>query len=1000
MTVFRFRAAVFALIAGAGCSIGNPGSGTDAGVTPPPPGDGGIITPPPPPPPPMPGPSVYVRGSMPPVYQLTPNVEYTKFTIGGVTMADSDFQLAGGGFAQSASGKLDEIAQQIGAENGGSAPTIITAPDRLRAQAIPFRGNPGDVKVLQLVNNQGVLGDRLAYSTLGGDLMTPGNEVASINLSRGNQRTIIKVGVRPVRVAAHPAGLIFVCNQYSNYISVIDPTKNQLLVNGTKPVEVKTEFFCSDLTFVPRSIAAPDPDKQDLYVSNGWRGSVLKYSIDVVRNPLDNKIIDIKRIDPPAAGAESQPTKDISGCGKNPYRMSLSQDLKSLFVANNKGGEVAKLDISSGTCTRTSVLAPVPIAVQANDILLMGTTMIDRGYPSLQEFNSNQVPTQIQALPLEQTGLDGQKHVTHPGQQFDNTRAMNFEDIRNGMLTMDLNLRAPQYYTDDVSAEANFAPEQKVIAGALPQDIVVNKAGTKAFVALSGSDQIQAFDIVAGRFRLKKNNQFNTVKTGIRPYALFLDEKANEILVANWGGETLQVFDATTGAQKGADIDLGYAGQGAAKYPATTIEKGEFLYFNTAWSNNGRKSCASCHFEELLVDGVTFANGAQSPTFGHKVPSNWNLATTDSYFWSGSFSNGSYAALASDFQTRSNCELIAFGYIEGIGSNPAQRVGDPANKHTLGAAGDQQCRPLTTAGKVLADNFNTIVAQINATKAVRDVEVAKATAAIGGLNFAQVARDTDFYSASELRLPPNPLSFLNKADQLDGATKAKLASGKALFVSAGCGNCHRPDDTRHPFTDDVNHGPGANWAQDFVTRYSQDKRVLDIIEAAGLKREIPAQMISAIHTIAVPDKAINVHLPPIDFFQPGCFDGAGTQSCLTFEDPLLAQRNSQTETDRLQALVQVNLANADRGYMPGNVLGNAQANTPSIRGIWWQPNYLRHGMARSVGEAILGPGHPSLKPGELGFAIDVLGNMDVHGTTSTMNQTDFDALILYVSSIE
>jgi len=457
------------------------------------------------------------------------------------------------------------------------------------------------------------------------------------------------------------------------------------------------------------------------------------------------------------------------------------------------------------------------------------------------------------------------------------------------------------------------------------------------------------------------------------------------------------VFDATTGVQKGADIDLGYAGAGAGKYPATTIEKGEFLFFNTAWSNNGRKSCASCHFEELLVDGVTYANGAQSPTFGHKIPSNWNLMTTDSYFWNGAFTNGSYAALASDFQTRSNCELIAFGYIEGIGSNPAARVGDPANKHTLGAAGDQQCRPIVTPGKVLADNFATIVNQINATKVVRDQQIAIATAAIGGLNFAQAARNTDFYSNAELRLPPNPLNYLNKNEQLDSATKAQISKGKDLFVSAGCGTCHRPDDQRHPFTDGLNHGPGANWASDFQRVYGNDPRVLDILQAGTGVRALPQQFVNAIHSIQTPDRAINVHLPPIDFFQPGCFS---SEQCLQFEDPALAARGSQTETDRLNALVLVNLANVDRGFMPGNPLGVAQANTPSIRGIWWQPNYLRHGLAHSVGEAILGPGHPSLKPGELGFAIDVLGNLDVHGTTSTMNQTDFDALIVYISSIE
>jgi hypothetical protein len=96
----------------------------------------------------------------------------------------------------------------------------------------------------------------------------------------------------------------------------------------------------------------------------------------------------------------------------------------------------------------------------------------------------------------------------------------------------------------------------------------------------------------------------------------------------------------------------------------------------------------------------------------------------------------------------------------------------------------------------------------------------------------------------------------------------------------------------------------------------------------------------------------------------------------------------------------VNLANVDRGFVPGNVRGQPQANTPSLRGIWFQNNFLRHGLARSLKEAILAPGHPLLSATENGFAVDAAGNRDVHGATSKMTQADFDALNLFVQSIE
>jgi hypothetical protein len=150
------------------------------------------------------------------------------------------------------------------------------------------------------------------------------------------------------------------------------------------------------------------------------------------------------------------------------------------------------------------------------------------------------------------------------------------------------------------------------------------------------------------------------------------------------------------------------------------------------------------------------------------------------------------------------------------------------------------------------------------------------------------------------------------------------------------------------------------------------------------------------------DNEINVHLG-IDFFIPGCFN---LDACLTFEDPLQSPKNSQAETDRLNALVTVNLANADRGFVPGNVVGQPQANTPSLRGIWYQGNFLRHGLAHSLKEAILAPGHPLLAADKNngvalnGFAVDSLGTKDVHGVTSTMSEDDFNALNLFVQTIE
>ena len=220
--------------------------------------------------------------------------------------------------------------------------------------------------------------------------------------------------------------------------------------------------------------------------------------------------------------------------------------------------------------------------------------------------------------------------------------------------------------------------------------------------------------------------------------------------------------------------------------------------------------------------------------------------TTDSYFWNGSFANGSYTSLALAAQTRTNCELILFGFIEGPSSDPARRVGDPNNRVTNGD--DLRCRPQAVQANGLPANFDQITPVIAAQKQVAAQRIQQVT----GLTRDQVFRFVDFYSVSEQRLPPNPLTYLKQANQLDGATAAKIDEGAQLFTSAGCANCHDPNNTRHPFSDGLNHGAGASWTQRFVDVYASDQRIVNAIDG------IPQAMLEALQDVA----AGRVVIPP------------------------------------------------------------------------------------------------------------------------------------------
>jgi cytochrome c peroxidase len=954
----------------------------DAGAAPTP-GPGA----PPPSAPPPPTTATYVRGSLKPVYGLIPRSEYGNNAppVQGqfVAMQDSDLEVANAGqITTSAAQKESDVGALISADDATTVTVIANAEDQQRAALIPFRGKPSDVKVVTLGNQTQL------FVPLGGDVMTVGDEVSVLTLSNGTitptQR--ISVGERPQRLAVHPAGLVFVCNQYSNYISIIDPRTDQLLLDGSKAVEIPTEYMCSDLAFVQ----APDnnPDHQYLYVANRWRHSVLKYEAFVVRDASNNPV-NVVQPDNASPTPANKPLAEILDVGANPWRLDLSDQQTTLFVANNKGGEVSAIRLASDTVSaRIGINAPSADVVNINNLLFVPTTMPARGLVSNAV---QQVPAQLAGSPVVVTGLDKQQHVANPGAIFDNTESYNFEDVRSGLQQLDFLLNPSSasnfYYTDNISSEPNFAATQKVLLGTEGTAIARNAAGTLLWMSDSGSDVIEELAVNVGNAPNAVTSTGRTFKTQHRPFAItFVPDigAQGSLFVADWGSELVEQIDVASGNSV-AQADTGYA---QPTYPATKVETGEFDFYNAAWSNNGRKACASCHFDELDTDGVGFSQGAVAPTTLAQVKPNHNLGTTGSYFWNGSFADGNYTSLAFAFQTRDNCQIVEFGFVEGAGSDPTTRVGDPNNLFTNGQ--DTQCRPVDgTPGS--AANAAQIAAVDQAEQKLAQAQIQKIT----GLQFEELAREIDAYSVYALRLQPNPLHQEYLASQagtpqLDAQTMSDIKNGKALFTNAGCSNCHVPDDPNHPFTDDLNHGSGVAWIQQFIDTYENDPRV------TGAIGSFPEVMLNAIPATLVNDHEVNTWTR-LDYFIFACFD---LNNCLEFDDPLAVRGDTTEETRRLDLLLQVNLEDVDRQFIPGDVVGQASVNTPSLRGVWTQANLLHHGLGHSVREAILGPGHPALQPGETGFAIDQFGKLDVHGATQAMTAADVQALVTYVQNIE
>src|SRR5262249_10163215 len=137
-----------------------------------------------------------------------------------------------------------------------------------------------------------------------------------------------------------------------NYISIIDSSSGQLLMKNGAPVEVHSEYFCADLLF----------RGDTLYVANRWRRSVLAIPLTISGGDVTQ-------------GA----TSEILGVGSNPFRLALDESGDVLYVANNKGGDLARVDVTTNSVTRVSLNAPSADVTVIGDAVLVPTTTKDRG---------------------------------------------------------------------------------------------------------------------------------------------------------------------------------------------------------------------------------------------------------------------------------------------------------------------------------------------------------------------------------------------------------------------------------------------------------------------------------------------------------------------------------------------------------------------------------------------------------------------------------------------
>ena len=353
-----------------------------------------------------------------------------------------------------------------------------------------------------------------------------------------------RVGRTPRTLAQAPDGTIWVVNEGSHDISVLDSGDGEVVDRIKLP-------FAS----MPYGVAFA-PDGRAAYVTLQALGRLLRV------NPATRTVVDSLALGPDADGVVPRPRGvAVDGTG--------GRVLVSRFVAPEAGGEVYDVDVVGGTMNlaRTIGLA------------------IDPG-PDTPE-SGRGVPNYLGAPAISPDGADARV----PSKKDNIGRGAG----RDGLaLTHESTVRT-------IVSRIDLAAEREDLAGRIDLDehdtasaVAFSRLGDLVFVAIQGSNAVAVIDAYGGA-------QVGGIPTGAAPQGLALGDE-ERLYVQNFLGRSLSVFDVA-GLLSGtgesvrllAEIDLVENETLSAE-----VLRGKRIFYDASSSEmslEGYISCASCHLD-------------------------------------------------------------------------------------------------------------------------------------------------------------------------------------------------------------------------------------------------------------------------------------------------------------------------------------------------------------------------------------------------------------------
>lgn len=582
------------------------------------------------------------------------------------------------------------------------------------------------------------------------------------------------LAVSPVNTAISASPYLVVLNEYGNFATVIDTSSDAVLG------QFETDFYAEDVVFNAAGTR--------LYTTDRFKNQVRAFRIDP--GPTFT-----------ALGAIPTGTSELDR--SHPRDLAISSDGSTLYVANTLGHTVAVINIASDANT---LVGTMPVGGLATDVKVAGRWGIVSGHDTSNVMNG---PETGHGLPTVQNGVPIRNNGQPLGYQplmTDATKATTFDDLGSTLSVFDTATNQFVYRYVDVGRDQSMLvtagqtvdlgdheAASKIIQGSGPEQLWVR--GNFLFVAQMHSDKVEVFAInqnpsAPSGILAERGFEFTG---GITPQGITVSPDGQTVYVANMqtedvsflhvdgnGGLTRQGF-VTVGVT-GTTPDPSKSGSNGSQLFATNEEIGLRWFFTQSYSDDGQKSCGHCHWQSRH-DGSQWNVGANALGGVKGVPQNKDLSDNWPEWFEG-LNNNMFA-----YASACNGELIQ-----------AEKVTTLFPQSSL------------TSRLAARDQFVLNATAANSA-AIGRPELTGNAASIG---YYDMAFDQILWTQNETRRLPNPRA------QFPTSTEAtQIARGKQLFSTevgsggAGCSSCHHNGDqsiggvANDTFQDYNIHEPGV-----------------------------------------------------------------------------------------------------------------------------------------------------------------------------------------------